>query len=129
MASVQEAGAPESTGARLVSDFEHLPSVLTTREAAEAFSDRSEGNAESHRRGTDSSDSVRPSHPFRARDLSADLFADRSVSPTPNTSRPQTASRTAENRGVPRRRRWHRPCHSRLGTESRTPNREVAHAG
>jgi excisionase family DNA binding protein len=37
MASVQEVEAPESTGARLVRDFEHLPAVLTTREAAKAL--------------------------------------------------------------------------------------------
>jgi excisionase family DNA binding protein len=37
MASTQEAEAGESTAARLVRDFEHLPPVLTTREAAQAL--------------------------------------------------------------------------------------------
>jgi excisionase family DNA binding protein len=37
MASNQDSEAAESTGARLVRDFEHLPPVLTTREAAMAL--------------------------------------------------------------------------------------------
>jgi excisionase family DNA binding protein len=37
MASNQDGEATESTGARLTRDFEHLPPVLTTREAATAL--------------------------------------------------------------------------------------------
>jgi excisionase family DNA binding protein len=37
MASNQDGEATESTGARLARDFEHLPPVLTTREAATAL--------------------------------------------------------------------------------------------
>jgi excisionase family DNA binding protein len=37
MASIHEGEGAESTAARLVRDFEHLPSVLTTREAAAAL--------------------------------------------------------------------------------------------
>lgn len=37
MASNQDGEAAESTGARLARDFEHLPPVLTTREAATAL--------------------------------------------------------------------------------------------
>jgi excisionase family DNA binding protein len=37
MAPNQERQAAESTGARLVRDFEHLPPVLTTSEAAKAL--------------------------------------------------------------------------------------------
>ncbi len=37
MAPIQVGETAESTGARLVRDFEHLPSVLTTSEAAKAL--------------------------------------------------------------------------------------------
>jgi excisionase family DNA binding protein len=37
MASSQDGEAAESTAARLIRDFAHLPSVLTTREAADAL--------------------------------------------------------------------------------------------